>query len=836
MADQSSWGRLIRQRRRALDLTQADLARRIGYSVITVRKVESEERRPSRQLAERLAQHLDLTAAEQQAFVRLVRSESARPLGPYLSHQLRHGSGPGPPRTLTSPPTRLIGRESEVAAVGGLLLDPAGRLVTLVGPPGIGKSRLAVEVARASPGGSEDGVYLVALAPLADPALIAARIAEAVAGPDLTAGSPADALVELLRERRVLLLLDNAEHLLAGVSVVAEILAACPGVRVLATSRAPLHLRGERQVVVPALALPPPGTGLTAAAAAGYAAVELFVERAQAADPQFTLTDGAADDVAAVCTGVDGVPLSIELVAARTRLLPPPALRARLDDRLALLTNGPRDLPPRQQTLRAALDWSYDLLDPGPQALLARLSVFAGGCTLAAAEQVANAGADLPVTVLDGLAGLTDNHLLQQETRPGGERYFVFLETTRAYALERLRERGEGGEFEERYVGYYLHLADRAGRELTGGQQEVWFARLEAEHDNLRAVLDWLVRQGRVDPALRLCASLWQFWHIRSHRAAALRDLTRVLELAGRGDPLVRAQVLDGAGWIALDHHGPGQALVYFDQSLTLFRTQGCRRGEAATLHGVAAIAQSQERYDEAAHLLDRSLTLYRELGDDEGTAWTLDHLGMVALGRSEHHRAEDLFATSLARFRALRHAWGTAILLHHAGLAALARERPAQARQSFEEARATFQELASGWGVVASLVNLGHVCLAEGDRPGAAARFGRALALAQAHDDWDGLARALLGMAGLAVAGERHDHAGFLLGAVAGVVDAGRVRLHPLERAMYDRTTAAVAARAAVGPVAAALARGRAVPRRTAVAEALVGPGDRAGSRIGSG
>src|SRR5690606_30744905 len=273
--------------------------------------------------------------------------------------------------------------------------------------------------------------------------------------------------------------------------------------------------------------LPPPDTCRTAAAATGYAAVELFVERAQAVDPEFTLTDAVACDVAALCAGVDGVPRAIELVAARVRLLAPVALRARLHDRLALLTNGPRDLPPRQQTLRAALDWSYDLLDPGLRALFARLSVFTGGCTLAAAEQVANADAALPVPVLDGLAGLADNHLLQREER-AGERYFVFLETIREYAGQRLRERGAEVGIEECYVAYYLRLADRAGRELSGGRQEVWFAKLAAEHDNLRAVLDWLVQQRRVDPALRLCASLWQFWHIRSHQAAALRALDLV--------------------------------------------------------------------------------------------------------------------------------------------------------------------------------------------------------------------------------------------------------------------------------------------------------------------
>jgi predicted ATPase/DNA-binding XRE family transcriptional regulator len=798
MSGDMSFGRLVRNHRRALDMTQEDLAQQVGCSVVTIRKVEADERRPSRQLAERLARCLHIPHEQLQTFLVLARAEP----GDAQSAPQQADKGPGwraqarPPTNLSTPLTRLIGREHEVTTIRSSLLHKEVRLVTLVGPPGIGKSRLGIQVATDLLHAFPDGVFFVALAPINDLLLVAPTIANTLGVKEQMAQSLVTGLIDYLRDRRLLLVLDNFEHMLGAAAVVAEVLIACPGLKVLATSRAPLHIRGERLFPVPSLALPAPSHELTASAVAGCAAIELFVERAQAVSPDFALTDANADDIAAICAALDGLPLAIELVAARIRPLTPRTLLTRLNHRLALLTDGPRDLPLRQQTLRGTIDWSYNLLDAGEQELFARLAVFVGGCSLRAAEEVCNAMGDLPLTVLDGLAALADKNLLRQEERVDGERYFMFLETIREYALERLIERDEEQAIRELYAAYYLTLVETANTHLTGDEQELWLDRLEAEHDNFRAALDWYTQRGAVDAALRLIAVLWKFWHIRSHQIEGRRWIALVLGMEGSHNPQVRAQVFYGAGWIALDDQGDFlQAKVFFDESLALFRSQQDMPGVAKALHGVGMTLDAQGKHAEAATLFNESLVLYQRQEDDEGIAWSLDHLGNASLCLDDHERAQALFEESLAIFQKLKHSWGMAISLHHQGIAVLAQRDHARALDVFNESLALFEELGNSWGIAASFDHLGYTTLSADDLQRAEAYFDKSLMLYFSDEDRNGMARSVSGLGSVAVAQRLLERAATLFGAAHARSEVSGVRMDPVVRATYDRDMATLRA-----------------------------------------
>jgi predicted ATPase len=435
------------------------------------------------------------------------------------------GSAPNRARhNLPSRLTSFIGREREVRAARELLLRDGVRLVTLTGPGGTGKTRVALQTTAEVLDAFEDGVVFVELAPIAAPTLVVPTVAQAVGVRDAGNRPAMEALEAYLRDRRLLLLLDNFEQVVAAAPDIARLLAACPGLKVLVTSRAPLHLSGEHEYPVPPLPLPIVGDPGSTAELAANPAVALFVQRAQEVRPDFGLTDENAATVAEVCRRLDGLPLAIELAAARIKLLPPRELLARLERRLPLLTGGPRDAPERQRTLRDAIAWSHDLLDDVEQVLFRRLSVFVGGCSIQAAGGVCVADADLGFDVLDGVASLLNKSLLRREDGPGGEPRFSMLETVREYALERLEACGETTAIRRRHAEFFLDLAERIEVELWGPDQSALLDRCEAEHDNFRAVLAWTQGAGD-DPvtALRLAAGLAQFWNIRSHRGDLVR-------------------------------------------------------------------------------------------------------------------------------------------------------------------------------------------------------------------------------------------------------------------------------------------------------------------------
>jgi predicted ATPase len=564
--------------------------------------------------------------------------------------------------------TPLLGREQEAATVEDLVARDGARLVTLTGPGGVGKTRLMVEAARRLGPGFADTVRFVALAAVSAADLVAPAIAAGL-GLSTSAGQLTADLESYLRPRRLLLALDNFEQVIGAAPLLAGLLAAAPGLVVLVTSRAVLRLSGEHEFAVPPLPVPPAGAAPDPGQLERYASVRLFTERAHAADPDFQLTAGNAAAVAEICRRLDGLPLAIELAAARVRLLPPPALLARLDHRFSLLTGGARDLPARQQTLRNTLDWSFGLLSAGEQALFARLGVFAGSFSLPAAEAVGagspqqgQAGGAGPV--MDTLGALVDSSLVRPQTG-GSEPRYSLLETIREYALDRLREGGDWGPAHDRHAAYFLALAEPADADLTGPGQLAWMDRLEAEHDNLWAAMSWLAGHGPLEQAVHLSMVTERFWWLRGHAAEYARlgdDL-----VAGSKDlpPYQHALALTQAGSAFATNGDLARAQQLFEQSLPLYRQDSERPAESVTMNAQVLVALGhlaglRHDYAGAGKLLDQSQASLRELRDrDLGgydrfqqqltLALVDDVLGQVRLAQGDNDAAARLFTDSLA-------------------------------------------------------------------------------------------------------------------------------------------------------------------------------------------
>ena len=488
---------------------------------------------------------------------------------------------------LPVPATPLVGREPEAAAIEDLVVREGARLVTLTGPGGVGKSRLAVQAARRLGPGFADGVRFVDLAAVPAADLVAAGIAAGL-GLIASAGQLLPDLRSFLRARRLLLVLDNFEQVAGAAPLLADLLGAAPGVVVLVTSRVVLRLSGEHEFPVPPLPVPPAGQDRDAADVQDYASVALFVERARAAAHTFELTSDNAEAVAEICRRLDGLPLAIELAAARVRLPPPQALLARLDDRFSLLTGGARDLPQRQQTLRSTLDWSYGLLSASDQALLARLGVFAGSFGLPAAEAVGGDAGDAAADpgragpVLETLGSPVDSSLIRADTW-GGQPRFALLETIREYALERLREGGGWAEAHDRHAAYFLALAEPAEGELQGPGQLAWLDRLETERDNVRAALSWLVDAGQLWPAVRLFSVTWRFWWLHGHAAEFTRLAEEIVAKSGHLPLHQRTIALSATGFILIANGDQAKVETIFGQNLPLFRQGNDKLGVALT-------------------------------------------------------------------------------------------------------------------------------------------------------------------------------------------------------------------------------------------------------------
>jgi predicted ATPase/DNA-binding NarL/FixJ family response regulator len=632
--------------------------------------------------------------------------------------------------------TPCIGREQDVDAVVRLLA--ATRLLTLTGSPGVGKTRLALEVAGGLVSMFPDGVWMVELAPLADAALVPQAVATALGVREQPHRSVLDTLAAAGRDRQLLLVLDNCEHLVdACASLTNALLQVCPGLVILATSREPLGIAGETAWRVPSLAIPDvdgpsPVGSADESALSESAAVRLFVERARAARPTFVLTEPYARPVARICHRLDGIPLALELAAARVTALSVEQIADRLDDRFGLLTGGNRTALPRQRTLRAAVDWSYDLLSEAEQALLRRLAVFAGGWSLEAAEAIC-AGLEIDsFEVLDLLQRLVERSLVVAEAHADGSNRYDMLEMLQQYALDRLTEHGEASEAYGLHAAYFLALAEQAERELRGPGEREWSARLEREYENLRAALRWCLDRAEAEQALRLGSALWRFWSIRGHLVEGLAWLEQALALGGDGGESraatetvrARAGALNGAGNLALVRGEHARAAEYHEASLALRRQLGDTTGEATSLHNLGLAARSRGDRDLARACFNQGLALFQSLGETRNAGLSLLNLGRMSHDEGDQERATALVSEALALFRAVGSAQGVATALNKLGELARDRGDFAAAVRCHDEALALHRDRDDSWGIGLSLSGLARTALAQRDH-------GRAIALA---------------------------------------------------------------------------------------------------------
>jgi predicted ATPase/class 3 adenylate cyclase len=684
-------------------------------------------------------------------------------------------------------PTPLVGREKEVSEVCNLLRGTETRLLTLTGPGGTGKTRLALQAAADLLDDFPDGTFFVQLATLSEAELFLSTVAETL-GVRETAEHPLDeTLNDYLSERRLLLVLDNFEQVLGAAPNVTEMLAGAPELRVLATSRAPLGLYGEKEYAVPPLSVPDVRHLPDLKALSQYEAVRLFIERAKSAKADFEVTDESAPAVAEICVRLDGLPLAIELAAARIKMLPPKAMLQRLGSRLKLLTGGARDLPVRQRTLRGAIEWSHTLLGDGEKTLFARMAVFSGGRTLQAVEAVCDAKGDLPVDSFEGVSSLLDKSLLRQEEGPEGEPRFVMLETIHEYAREKLQESGEAEEIGRAHTEYFLALAEEAEPELVGTDQVSWMDGLEAEHDNLRAALSRSLEAGDSGSALRIGGALWRFWNVRGHFSEGRRWLTAGLSGEGAAAASLRARASLGLGYLELRQGDYPRAVEDLEASHSLYREIGDRRGEAYALCFLGWIALDRNEFDRAEELLEESLALSREAGTARDVSVSLNALAMLKVYRGDHERATAMQEECLSLAREAGDVQIIAVLTYNLGFTAAMTGEYERAEAFVREAQALFREVGDRGMAPLASNRLGFLALSQDDPDRAEELCVEAIRDLQEQAQIPGIDFALEILGGVAASRGGIRRAARLWGAVAGYRDATGAPWIPEERAMIE-------------------------------------------------
>ena len=751
---------------------------------------------------------------------------------PEQVYELRHPelrTGFPPIRSLSTHPNNLpqqitsfIGREKEIAEVSALL--QASRLVTLTGAGGSGKTRLALQVGADVLERFPDGVWVVELAAVTDPGRVPQTMAAALGVKEEAGKTIAETLKDYVRPKQLLLILDNCEHVLDACATIADLLLRhSPSITIMATSRQSLGIAGERTYRVPSLSLPdrkerPSPRGLSM-----YEAVRLFIDRASLVRADFRVTNENAPALASVCWHLDGIPLAIELAAARARTLSIEEIDARLDQRFRLLTGGSRTSLPRQQTLRSLIDWSYDLLRPEEQRLLQRLSVFAGGWTLEAAESVC-AGDEVPaMDVLDLLTSLADKSLVVVDPGDGRSRY-ALLETVRQYSAERLVESRGLETVGRRHCDYYLALAETAQRRLHDSDQAQWLQRLQQEHENLRAAFECALADASVGTALKFCSMLKKFWSVRGYFVEGRESCDRALERAGAVElAQLRSQVLHTAGELAYFQCDYPVAKARCAESVQLKRRLGDQRGVSISLNILAGVAFEQGDNATAWTLSQESLGITRAIGDDNLSAWVLRNLGEIAISEGRIAAARPLLEEALSIERKEGDVGGMAAALGILGDLALAGGDYADARSLHEQSLAMGQQIGDRIGIATSLTRLGHVAIEEGNYPAARALHEESLPIQRQLGDWEGIASSLEGLATVISTDNQSLRAARIWGAASRLREERTSPLAAVERPVFDRRVAT--ARASAADDAAfdrAWAEGRALTLEEAVALAL--------------
>jgi predicted ATPase/DNA-binding XRE family transcriptional regulator len=646
---EASFGEWLKRQRNAAGLTQKQLAHRVGCAAITLRKIEADERRPSVQIAEQLAGIFNIPEKERKQFLEFARGDwSSQPAVSKQDFPWQE-----PRSNLPAPVTSLIGREKEIAEIREYLSKEETRLVTLVGPPGIGKTRLGVEAARTAPSDFPDGVYFVPLASLHAPSLLAPAIAEALGYIGAKNHLPEEQLRLGIGEKRILILLDNCEHLIEDVATLAsDLLSACPRLKIIATSREVLRVPGEWLFPVPPLDTPkedPPVDEVST-----YPSLMLFVERARAISPGFVVTGENIGAISTICAKLDGLPLAIELIAARMRLMTPQILLERLNEGFILTADGPRAAPTRQKTLGNAIAWSYNLLTEEEQELFACLSIFSGTFTSEMAEAAfGRFFTGTPVSEL--FISLFDKSLIQRAANDNVGIRHTMLATVQEFARERLRQNGRETQMRDLHLAYFLDLTNGADRGLRGHDQMDWLHRLSAVVDNLRAALDWGIESGQTEAALRLVRNLDWFWFIRADHNEAIQWFQRALAMPQTSQyPEAHAEAL-----YQLAHHtwfyvGDQEARVHAEQALSIARARNDKHNTARALSMLGLILANEQKYEETQTVLAESRELYREVNDEWGVAHATIALGQAPAFQGDFETALRFREQSLALFREL--------------------------------------------------------------------------------------------------------------------------------------------------------------------------------------